>query len=716
MKYGLSLLLAFTFLFSCPVISQQKPEIGLVLEGGGALGLAHIGVLQVLEELEVPIDRIGGTSIGGLVGGLHAIGYTPQQLEEIAMDMDWSVMIGNDIDRAKAPFAIKNEGEQFIFSITRDGTDVTLEGALVNGTNIYQKFQELCAPAMDVRDFENFDIPFYCIAADLEWEDQVILDKGYLPDALRATMSIPVVFNAVKMDGMVLVDGGLFNNFPVREMREKGADFVIGVRLIETDTTDGSRGLLDLIGKTYEVVIAKVRCEYEDEPDLYIDVLLPGLSASDFDRAEDLIRLGREAAEKVADELKKLRSGNYVKKKNLQVSDRALTLDDITMEGNKHIKEDEIRKILQLPLKQQIHFSDIQTATEKLQAANLFQTIRYQIKKNENRDTLHLYMEEKSGDFFNIGLRYDNDFGASLLLSSTFRHTFAGGDYASIDLRLNRSSYFSTNYIYRSLREYSPFFTATLKGDDYYEYISENDYDIFQHNQLELRGGLLWTPYNSLQIKTGVEWQWYGFDENADQVIFKPLNNHLLNYFADISIDRLDEIDYPTSGFKSYVQAKLITNSFPNLKNADKNIWVSIGHFQTVSLLEKMTGIISAQLGMNTGYIDRQFLFYQGGLYGQLRSNLFLQPGTPLMRYKDRNAVSLGAEIHLELRPSHHVMAGYGISNLSGRAGDLFSGSWQQGYFVGYNIGTIIGPINLKFGSPVDRFDVQAFISVGHFF
>lgn len=286
--------------FPALLFSQQKeiPQIGLVLEGGGALGLAHIGVLQVLEEQMVPIDRIGGTSIGGLVGGLFAVGYTPQQLEQIALDMDWEVMMGNAIDRAKAPFAIKNESDRFIFSVSRNGTDVSLEGALVDGTNIYQKIQELCAPALDIRDFEQLDVPFFCIAADLEQEDQVIFDNGYLPDALRSTMSIPVIFNPVNIDGMQLVDGGLFNNFPVREMRDKGADIVIGVRLVAFDTLAETKGLINVIGKTYEVVMDKVRCEYEYDPDIEIDVLLPGLNASDFDRAEDFIKLGRDAAEK----------------------------------------------------------------------------------------------------------------------------------------------------------------------------------------------------------------------------------------------------------------------------------------------------------------------------------------------------------------------------------------------------------------------------------
>ena len=700
------------------LFSQNKPpdQIGVVLAGGGALGLAHVGVLQVLEELEIPIDRIAGTSMGGLVGGLYVIGYTPDQLEKIAMDMDWEVMIGNDIDREKSPFAARIEQERFIFSVTRKGTQVGLESALVDGTNIYQKIQELCAPAFEVRDFEKLPTPFFCVAADLEFEDQVVFHRGYLPDVLRASMSIPLVFNPVKMDDMLLVDGGLFNNFPVREMRAKGVDLVIGVRLIEVDSTNGSTGLFDMIGKTYEVVMNKVRCEYEDECDVCIDVLLPGLGASDFDRAGDLIRLGREAAEKMADELKGYSSKNYKKKENLIVTDQQLVLDEISISGEQYIKEEKIRKILQLPLGRSIHFSDIQEAMEKLQATNLFESMRYRVEKKNGNRILQLFLEEKSSDFFKIGLRYDNDFGASLLLNSTFRHTFTGGDYALIEFRLTRNPYFKTAYIFRSLREYTPFFSAILKGDDYHRFTSENDYDIFQHNQLEVKSGLQWTPFNSLQIKTGIEWQWYGFNENADQNVLTPLNKHLLNYFADISIDRLDNSAFPTKGYKAYLNSKFVTPSVSNFGEADKNIWLSGGFFKMFRYSEKITGKLSCDVGLTTGFIDQQFLFYQGGMYNHLRSNFTLQPGLSVMRYNDRNMASLGYGMRVEVFNGHHFLAGYHISSLSPRASDVLEGKWQQGFYAGYSLKTIIGPLKIQAGFPTEDFDIDIFISAGHNF
>ncbi|HFA51082.1 MAG TPA: hypothetical protein ENJ95_18880 [Bacteroidetes bacterium] len=706
---------ALAILIPSRIFSQNTspPEIGLVLEGGGALGLAHVGVLQVLEELEVPIDRIGGTSMGGLVSGLYAIGYTPAQLEEIVKDMDWSVLMGNDIDRTKAPFAVKSAEKRFIFSAPRNGTKVGLNAALIDGTNIYQKFQELCAPAANIRDFEKLPTPFFCIAADLDFEEQVILDKGYLPDVLRATMSIPLVFNPVRMDGMVLVDGGLLNNFPVREMREKGADIVIGVRLVEVDSAAGGAGLFDVIGQTYEVVMTKVRCEYEYDPDYLINVYLPGLSASDFDKSEEFIKLGRKAAENIADELKKLSSDNYVKRKELPIVDPTINITAIKINGQQHIEADKIKNILQLPLNEDIPFSRVQEAMEKLQASNLFETTRYKI--NEEK-ILDVYIEEKSNNFLNVGLRYDNDFGASLLLNSTFRHILTGGDYASIEVRLTRNPYFKTTYSYRSLREATPFADLNLIGDDYFRFVSDKDYEVFQHNQVEVRGGLRWTPSNSLQIKTGLEWLWYGFNENADQDIFFPINTQLLSYFINIYTDHLNRPEHPSEGYTSYLVSKFITSSIFDFNNAGKHIWLSAGHSHYIPFSKKATGKITGQIGLSTDVIDRQFLFYQGGMYDHLRPNFILQAGLPIMRNNGTNAAALGFEILFELMPSQYATVGYNASNLSGRVDGLLSAHWQQGVFLGYQMGTVIGPLNIKIGTPTDDFDLEFFISAGHYF
>ena len=703
------------FLFSQ---NEKDREIGVVLAGGGALGLAHIGVLQVLEELEIPIDRIGGTSMGGLVGALYATGYTPDQIEKITLDMDWSVIIGNEIDRDKAPFDARNEQERFIFSAERKGTQVALGSALIDGTNIYQKLQELCAPVLDVRDFEKLPVPFYCVAADLEFEDQVVFSHGYLPDVLRATMSIPLVFNPVEMDGMLLVDGGMFNNFPVREMRKKGVDLVIGVKLIEYDSAGTSVGLMDLIGRTYGIVMNKVRCEYEGEPDVLINVYLPDLHANDFDKAEELIRRGRMAAEKMADELRQYKSDQYEKKKELVVEDKEVTLVDIAIVGEKYIKEEKINNVLQLPIGQPVHYSDIQEAMEKLQATNLFESMRYRIDQEDEGNVLHLSLKEKSSDYFKIGLRYDNDFGASLLLNATLRNTFVGGDYGAIELRLNRNPYFQMHYVFRSLRIYTPFISGTLKGDDYFRFggNDSDDYDLFQHNQIELRSGLQWNPFNSMQLATGLEWQWYGFNENADQNIIKPLDEHLLNYFLEISVDRLDKTYYPSKGYKYFLTSKFITPSINRFKQADNNIWVSAGYFKMLHFTDKMAGRISADLGLSTGFIDEQFLFYQGGLYNHLRPNLIWQPGLTLMRYRGQNMAAIGYNMRFQIFKRQHVWAGYNLSTLSEKASKLGRSKWGQGLYLGYGLETIIGPLKVQLGFPLEGLDMEVFISAGHNF
>ena len=371
-----------------------------------------------------------------------------------------------------------------------------------------------------------------------------------------------------------------------------------------------------------------------------------------------------------------------------------------------------------MPLKQAIYFFDVQVAMEKLQATNLFESMRYRIDRKNNENILKLFLEEKSSDFYKIGLRYDNDFGASLLLNVSLRNTLVGGDYGALEVRLNRNPYFQAHYVFRSLRIYSPFITATLKGDDYFQFKQDdsNDYDLFQHNQLEIRSGLKWNPFNSMQVSTGLEWQWYGFNENADQNILKPLEKHLFNYFLDITVDRLNKTYYPTRGSKYNVSSKFITPSVFNLGDADKNIWISAGYYKLFPFSKKITGKLSADLGLATGVVDRQYLFYQGGLYNHLRPNLIWQPGLPLMRYNGQNMAALGYNVRFEIFKKHHVWAGYNISTLEERAVNLMNSEWQQGLYLGYGVETLIGPVKIQLGIPTKDFSTEVFVSAGHNF
>ncbi|MEL6942819.1 MAG: patatin-like phospholipase family protein, partial [Bacteroidota bacterium] len=228
---------------------NDTEKVGLVLAGGGALGIAHVGVLEYLEELGINADLIGGTSMGGIVSGFYAMGYDINQLKAIALEQDWDYLLSNEFERKKAPLRLKNERDRYMLTLRREDSAIYLSDALVDGINIYQVFKKLCAPVRDIDNFSELPIPFYCVAVDLKSGEPIILDRGSLADALLATMAIPGFFQPVIIDDYLLVDGGVLNNFPVKEMRQKGADKVIGVKLIDRNYGQGGKGLSSILGK-----------------------------------------------------------------------------------------------------------------------------------------------------------------------------------------------------------------------------------------------------------------------------------------------------------------------------------------------------------------------------------------------------------------------------------------------------------------------------------
>ena len=224
----IALLTAFS-LFVHAEESSKRPKIGLVLSGGGAKGFAHVGVLKVIEEAGIPIDYITGTSVGSIVGGLYAIGYNATMLENIIQNQNWEELLSNSFKREYISAITKEEQSRYLISLPIETKKISIPSGLLNGQNVMEFFTYLTYGYHDVIDFSKLPIPFECIAADIATGEEVVLKKGFLPKAIRASMAVPAAIAACEIDGRMLVDGGIVNNFPVDRCREMGADIIIGI-------------------------------------------------------------------------------------------------------------------------------------------------------------------------------------------------------------------------------------------------------------------------------------------------------------------------------------------------------------------------------------------------------------------------------------------------------------------------------------------------------
>ncbi|MCK5456100.1 MAG: patatin-like phospholipase family protein, partial [Melioribacteraceae bacterium] len=262
---------------------NKRPKIGLVLAGGGAKGFAHVGVLQLLDSLNIPIDFVAGNSMGGLVGGLYSIGYNGKDLEKFAEGLDWNYLLNDNPPREELPFIEKKKTGKYQLRIGLKGYQPAIPAGLVYGQNIEMMFLSLTTPYEGIDSFDDLPIPFRCVAVDLVSGKQVVLKDGSLAKAMRATMSIPSAFSPVDWGDYLLVDGLVLNNFPADVVKDMGADIIIGLNL-ETGKKkkEDLDNLLTILDRTTDIPMKAKLEENIEMSDIYISQDLRGFGTSDF--------------------------------------------------------------------------------------------------------------------------------------------------------------------------------------------------------------------------------------------------------------------------------------------------------------------------------------------------------------------------------------------------------------------------------------------------
>lgn len=311
--HSAGLALALVLAAFAPAQEQsERPRVVLVLSGGGARGAAHIGVLQVLEELHVPVDAVVGTSMGAIVGGLYATGYGPDELAEIVGEADWAALLTDDPPRDELWFRRRQDARDFQVDLQfgwKDGSPILPPG-LVLGRNIEMFLERLTLPVAGIEDFDRLRMPFRCVATDLADGGAVTFAGGTLSRSIRASMSLPGIFAPVEIDGRLLVDGGAVDNVPVDVARELGADVVIVVD-ISSPLEDTARlgSALAVSNQVIGILMAQNRAramELLSERDVAITPELGSVTTLSFERAPEAIEFGRRAAQEQAASLAEL--------------------------------------------------------------------------------------------------------------------------------------------------------------------------------------------------------------------------------------------------------------------------------------------------------------------------------------------------------------------------------------------------------------------------
>jgi len=401
---------------------RERARVGLVLSGGGAKGMAHVGVLRVLEEMNIPVDVVVGTSAGAAVGALYASGMPVARIEERFIEMDWLSSFRDDPGRAYKPIRRKQDDWRFPvlpgIGVRADGLHVG--GGIVAGQNLGFILNELTRNAALVEDFDRLAIPFRAVATDLATGEQVVIGRGNLAEAVRASMSIPGVYAPVELDDRLLVDGGVANNLPVSVARELGAEVIIAVDITDPLTeTDDLRDAFSVVGQLTPLLTRRNTDQQLDllgEQDILIRPDLQGYTSADFYQAPLLFELGATAARNHASELRPLQvSRTDWTAYKTRMSTRAISTGPIArieIENTRRLARDFLRERIRQPVGEPLDVPALEEDLKRIYGLGYYETVSYSLSPSPDGTVLVIRPREKTWgpNYLSFGLGYEDNF------------------------------------------------------------------------------------------------------------------------------------------------------------------------------------------------------------------------------------------------------------------------------------------------------------------
>lgn len=743
MKHGLLIMLFFI----CVYGFSQEPDkddikVGLVLSGGGAKGLAHIGVLKVIDELGIRVDYVAGTSMGAIIGSLYASGYTGKQIDSIFRAANFDDLINDNLPRAAKTFYERENSEKYALVLPFDHFKIKLPSALSRGQNAFGLLSKLTLPVNSIENFKDLPIPFFCIATDVETGQQVILDKGNLAQSVMASGALPSLYQPVIIDNRVLIDGGVVNNYPIDELKAKGVDVIIGVDVQDTLATrkdlNSAPDILLQVNNYRTIRDMRVKSK---KTDIYIKPDVGDYTLVSFSEGQRLIQLGSLAALKHSDDLHQI-AMNQSKKRRKRIHIKpidSLKINSISITGNSNYSRAYILGKLKLKSNQKISYVDFNSGVNNLVATNNFDSFLYDLRPTQYDDGYNLNAEVKESSkttFLKAGIHYDDLYKSSALLNLTKKRLFTKNDVASMDFILGDNvrynfEYYIDNGFYWSVgfkSRYNGFnkniLAATLLTPEQMATINVNKLDVTLDdftNQLYVQ--TLFRKDFSLTL--GAEQKYLKIssetiltNSNNKETTFEKSN--YLSLFGKLKFDTFDNSHFPTEGFlfdgdfHMYLFSSDYNNNFTPFSVGK----ATIGYAQDLS--KKLTVNLIAQGGFTIGDNINPYLNFALGGYGNhLINNLTPFYGYDFISLSGNSFVKSTLTVDYEIFKKNHLNLAANIANIEDNLFD--SGNWLSaptytGYALGYSLESFIGPIEVKYTwSPETKQGIW-FFNVGFWF
>jgi NTE family protein len=607
--------------------SGGRPRIGLTLSGGGAKGLAHIGILKAIDSAGLKIDYITGTSMGSILGALYAIGYSADSIEKISRRIDWDLLLSNQSTMRSMIMEEKEEYSKYDIELPWVNHWFRIATGVIEGQELWLKFAELFRPVYNIKDFHKFSIPFECVATDVSTGDALVLDSGDIVSAIRSSMAIPSLFTAVAYKGKKLVDGGVVRNFPVQDVRDMGANLVIG------SNVSGALRTSDQVTNAIQVLlqVAFFR-EAEDTRkqiplcNIYVHQPLEKFGMGSFGEADQIIEAGVEEGRKLypvfkrlADSLNAIYGPQNVQKNRLPV-EVPIKITSYQVQGLQRTTEPFFIQATGLEVNRYYTAGNLSRMVRRAFGTRYYNRITYSLEPLSG-DSSRIVFEvtENPLTFAKIGLNYNQFSGISAIINLTSRNFFTPTSRSLVTLNIGQN--------FRMRAEHLQYFSrggkfAFLLGTqfDQFRITSYNsafkEAGLYDQNYFKLDGKFSYSTNRDLSFGVGSRFEWIHYDPSITSSLeFKGRNDFMTSYFF-IRHNTLDRPVYPRRGTKIEAEADYVFEQSPHAQyyasNTTRNdtsfsdkpyqrVLLSLDRY--TPLAKRYTLLTHVQTGINFSYL-----------------------------------------------------------------------------------------------------------------
>lgn len=720
----------------------SRPKIGLTLSGGSAKGLAHIGILKAIDSAGLKIDYITGTSMGSVIGGLYAIGYSADSIEKMARKIDWDLLLSNQSSLKSIVIEEKDEYGRYAIELPWERGAFRLPSGVLESQELWLKLSELFAPVSKQKNFTRFNIPFKCIATDVSTGEAVVLDSGDIVTALRASMAVPSVFSAIDYQGRKLVDGGIVRNFPVRDVKEMGADIVVG-----SNAAAGlfpANKILNGFQILFQVAFFREAEDRKNEVPLcniYVPIELKEYNMGSFNQADEIIVIGMKEGRRIYPQLKRLVDsldaiyGKEVFVRNRLPQEKPSIISSYTVRGLKNTTELFFIHTMNLLTGRSYSPDELSKMVRTAAGTRYYSRISYSLlPMNDGSNKIIFDVSENSLTFAKFGIHYNEFSDISLIGNITVRNLILTDSRDLLTVNIGENLRMRAEHLQYLGRLKNMAFIAGIQAERLFitSYRNFESQGIYRQNYFKVDGRFQYSTRKNLSISLGSRFEYLKYNPSISPDSAYKGTNNFGSFFLNLYYNSLDRPLFPKTGRKISVEPAFVMAQNPFIRfikdgvpyaNPDSIGLSSMPYPRLQFNLESYSPlgrrsvlIVTTQTGINFNY-NKHLMneFAVGGLNASFRNQIlfaglkegsFYSASVAAVQLGLRH--QLGNNIYLSGRANALLANFIGENYTFYKAPDFLSG---YSLTLAYNFA--IGPLEFSFMYSDQSKKVRTYVNIG---